>query len=803
MNGYKVEPVRMSINQAEYTTSHDGALVHLFGRDENGKLRHVIASSFQPYFYISALQDKMPHPSVMTVEDKEYQSIYGVPVKRAYVRVPSDVREVRDRYVHYEADVVFTTRFLVDNGLTGGVEAPSEFCDYRELKPVLVKSPSRLCLLDIECDDSRGFPRPDRDPLICITCWDSFDKKYTTFLLTPSRDKTIDMSKCECTKNGCFNPEMHVLEQYGDEASLLTAFASYIKRTDPDILSGWNSTEFDVPYITGRMDVLGLPISMLARLPGESERGNIRGRSIFDLLTGYRRLQDTQKESYRLDAIAEDELGDKKIRYTGTMNNLWRTTPEKLVEYNFKDVELCVGIDKKDSIIDFYVELSRYVGCPLDMTTVSSTIVDIYILRKAHNKYVLPSKGYSTDSEFEGAVVFEPTLGMKENVVVFDLTALYPMCMMTMNASPETKDPNGKCHSPNGVHFRCEPDGLTRSIVAEMMAERDKKKAEMKKYLSDSNEYKTLDMQQKVLKIIMNTYYGVSGYVRFRLHDRDIASAVTSTGREILEHTRKIIEEDGHKVLYGDTDSSFVQFPANISQEELIEMARDIEKKLNESYPRFAKEKLNSDKSYFSVKFEKIYRRFFQAGRKKRYAGLLVWREGKSFDKIDAVGFEVRRSDYPQITKEAQKKVLEILLRGGSVNDTKKYLGDIIKKFRHGGYPLDYIGIPGGIQKDLDRYERDDAHIRGARYANKHLGTEFKGGSKPKRVYISSVNGKYPQTDVVCFEYGDQLPKEFIVDYETMVDKTIRKPIMRLLEPLGLEWANIDPNVKTLADWGI
>ncbi len=118
--------------------------------------------------------------------------------------------------------------------------------------------------------------------------------------------------------------------------------------------------------------------------------------------------------------------------------------PALLVEYNFKDVELCVKINKKDNIIEFYREIARYVGCPLDKTLNSSSVVDVFVLRKAFGKYVLPSKGFANAEEFEGATVFEPSRGIRENVVVLDLKSLYPMAMMTINASPETKDPNGE-----------------------------------------------------------------------------------------------------------------------------------------------------------------------------------------------------------------------------------------------------------------------------------------------------------------------------------------------------------------------
>jgi DNA polymerase I len=799
--------IRMSINQVEYTTIKNGVpIIHLFGRGEDGVLHKLDITGFRPYFYIPEAQSSLEHPEEVILDrETSYVSIYGNPVLRAYVTRPSDVREVRDRYTHYEADVTFTSRFLIDNGLTGGVESPADYVDYRELKSTPIKAPLRTCILDIECTDERGFPDADTDEILCLTCWDSFDNTFVTFFYNPS-GRSLDIATLEAAnkgKKGCYDPDIHTVHEFGDEKAMLTAFIRYLKDKNPDVLTGWNSVDFDMPYIVRRMEMLGMKTEMLGRLPGTvGERGTIRGRSQFDLLAGYKRMKQQQQESYRLDAIAEEELGRKKVHFTGRMCDMWRDNPEKLVEYNFVDVDLCVGINKKNRIIDFFMEVAHYVGCPFEKTMVSSVVVDNYILRRAHGKYVLPSKGQSTEEMFEGALVLEPSLGLKENVVVFDLKALYPMSMMTLNASPETKDPNGELVAPNGVRFRKSPDGLTRSILAELMTERDNKKKERDKYSPDSEEYKVLDMQQDVLKIIMNTYYGVSGYARFRLYDREIASATTATGRDMISATKTIIEAEGYKVIYGDTDSNFCAFPPG-PLEDTLARAKLVEDKLNEFYPKHAKDKLNADKSYFSIRFQKIYKLFFQAGKKKRYAGNLIYKEGKTLDIIDIVGFEIRRSDTPHIARKVMRDVMEMILRGKTYEEVRKYLREFIGKYMKGEFSLDEIGIPGGIQKNLDDYENADSHVRGARYSNEHLGTGFKRGSKPKRVYIRDVTAKYPKYDVICFEYGDQVPKEFVIDYDVMLDKTIRQPIMRIIEPLGWKWENIDPSVTTLASWGI
>jgi DNA polymerase I len=797
--------IRVAINQVEYSTGPAGPVIHIFGRDIRGKLHRIDVSGFRPYFYVPASQadEALLSGNLELEQEHTYRSIRGEPLRRIYTLKPGDVRDNRERFRHFEADIPFATRFMIDCGLTGGVQAPSSSVDYRSLTAENVDAPARICILDIECEDFRGFPQPERDAILCITCWDSFEDAYASFVLDPkTASSSIRVPDPLGLENGCFCAERHAITVCRDEHTLLRAFAGYIKGRDPDILSGWNFIEFDLPYITRRMELLGIDPIQLARLPGSSERTALRGRSIIDLLVAYQRTRQMRLESYRLDAVAEMELGETKVRYTGTLTDLWKNDPTKLVEYNFKDVQLCVDINSKNSLIEFFREIARYVGCPLERTTSSSSVIDVYVLRKAYGRFVLPSKGFVSGDEFEGATVFDPSLGVKENVVVLDLKSLYPMAMMTINASPETKDPSGEYRAPNGVRFRKQPDGLTRSIIAELLRERDEKKALRNRYPFGSREYAVYDLQQNVLKVIMNTYYGVSGYARFRLYDREIGAAVTSVGRAIIEHTRKVIEGMGYRVLYGDTDSCMVQLPVS-DLAGIIATARVIEEEVNASYAGFARSTLNAEGHYFSIKFEKVFRRFFQAGKKKRYGGHLIWKEGKTVDSIDIVGFEIRRSDSPHITREVQKHVMEMILRGEGFPAVRMYLAEVIRNYRAGKFTLDQIGIPGGIGKSLDQYETDDAHVRGAQYANEFLGAQYARGSKPKRVYIKYVKSRYPKTDVLCFEYGDQVPPEFVIDYETMLEKTIRQPISRIIGAVGWEWHDVDPARTTLAQFGL
>lgn len=795
----------ISINQVEYSSSDTGPTIHVFGRDETGTPRRVNVTGFRPYFYAKVGHiDPNRMPQCATIDQSRlYASIRGEACARIYVTNPGDVRDIREKFAHLEADVLFTTRFLVDTGLKSGISFPSYDCDISSISPADVNNPARVMIVDIECSDAGGWPDSSKDPIICITCYDSFDDHYTTFLLAKeSGVASEEIDSQDPRQGGCFDKSRHSVGIFAKESALLKALVQYVSAKDPDILTGWNFTGFDMPYILGRLAALRINPDGLARMPGgRGDKVQIRGRQLFDMLSGYKRMHLTQKESYRLDAIAKEEVGEEKIHFVGKVSGL---SPSRLVEYNFKDVELCVKIDAKSEIVEFHREVAKYVGCPLDKTLNSMPVIDVYILRKAHGKFVLPTKGGAPESRdpFEGAVVFVPKKGLHRNVIVLDLKSLYPMAMMTGNMSPDTKDPNGDIVTPIGVRFRSKPDGMVRSIQADFLKERDEMKRVRNTYSFGSRDYKLFDIKQSVVKVLMNSYYGVSGNPAFRLYDPEIGASVTAVGRAILEHNKNIIESEGYTVILGDTDSCASPIDPGLGRDGTIAVARALEKKLNDSYFGFAKRTLNADECFFSVKFEKLYDRFFSGGKKKRYAGLLTWKEGKDVHEIDIVGFEIKRSDSPIVTKTAQKILVENVLHGADVGTVKKEIREIVRRYKTMGYSLDEIGIPGGIGKGLEEYETKDAQIRGAIYANEHLGGNFGKGSKPKRVYIKSVPSGYPRTDVICFEYGTDVPPGFVVDIDTMLEKTIQRPLERIMEALDWNWTEFDPTMTTLGQWG-
>ncbi|WP_138006918.1 DNA polymerase domain-containing protein [Halalkalirubrum salinum] len=532
--------VELAITQVDYTIEGSGRseypVIHVFGRTAEGTAEHVRVLGFEPYFYTpTETLDTDPveeYDVILDARDTDengdrFESIRGEALTKIIARTPRDVGQIRDDFEHYEADILFPNRFLIDKGLGGGIRVPARRLEddgpiqipHEEAEPAEVDADIRVNMFDIEVDDRNGFPEDGEEPIVCLTSHDSLDDTYIGWLYeAPVGDgrSPDDLSEYEPLRE---DTDIEI-RSFDSEEAMLEGFLEYIEQTDPDLLSGWNFEDFDAPYLLDRMELLNprtdvdLSIERLSRVDEVWRSGwggpDIKGRVVFDLLYAYKRTQFTELESYRLDAVGELELDVGKERYSGDIGDLWENDPTRLLEYNVRDVELCVEIDRKQAIIPFWDEVRKFVGCKLEDAPTPGDAVDVYVLHKAHGKFALPTKGQQETEDFEGGAVFDPITGVRENVTVLDLKSLYPMCMVTINAGPETKveeDFDGETYrAPNGTRFRKEPDGIMREMVDELLTEREEKKSLRNEYDPGSEPYVQYDRQQGAVKVIMNCF---------------------------------------------------------------------------------------------------------------------------------------------------------------------------------------------------------------------------------------------------------------------------------------------------------
>jgi len=784
----------------------------MIGRSSNGNRVVLLNTEVEPYFYVPVDEfgDELSQDNKVVDTEHGYVNPDGENMVRVYVRIPGDVPSLRDEYNHHEADILFPNRFLIDAGIEGSIKIPAEHAteyptqiSLDEIEDSDYNQESRVCFCDIEVDDSNGFPEQDvaKETVTSITAYDSYEEEYTLFIHHPDTP-SLDNIDAE-------------VRMFDNEAEMLVDFAKYMNYRRFDVITGWNFDDFDMRYLVNRYDFLEdlkddfeLDSSALSILRSAYDEGyfgaKVKGISVVDMLMAYKRSKFSESDSYKLEDVAQEELGEGKIKDDRQLYDIWMNDTEKFAEYNIKDVRLVVDLEEQQDIIKFFEEVSDYVGGRLSECIDASKAVDVKILRAVNGKWAVPSGKQADGMDFEGGEVFDPISGVKENVVVLDLKSLYPMCMKTINAGINTKDPDGELEAPNGISFTNEQTAVVVDIIDELLEERQKYKDLRDQYENGTKKHAIYDRKQGAIKIVMNTLYGVMGWEKFRLADEDVGAAVTATGRAVINFTEQVVEEMGYEVTYGDTDSVMVELGSDVTEQEAIEIAKKMEQRMNERYNDFAKEELNADEHFFEMEFEKMYRRYFQAGKKKRYAGHIVWKEGEEVDKTDIVGFEYKRSDYSKVAKSFQEELLSLITRGGSLEDVHAITDDTLSKIRDEKYPLDNLGIPSSITKNFDSYDNKTSAVRGAEYANEHLDDSIRPGDKPKKYFIKRITNN-PLTDnerpappsdgsdnmFVCVSDPQLIPNHWEIDWDIFIDKQIRSPVERVLEGTNWTWNEV------------
>jgi len=644
---------------------------------------------------------------------------------------------------------------------------------------------------------------------------------------------------------------------FDNERDMLISFIKYVQKTDCDMFSGWNVKDFDMAYIINRMNSIGMDYRRLSpmNVALTNKYGDVlvKGRIIFDMLEAYRKMQYGELDSYRLDNVASHELGEKKIKYAGSLHSLWQDDLDKFIAYNKKDTMLVYRIEKKKKIVQTFDETRRLSKCSFNDVFNNSRVVDSFMLHFTKGKFVHPTKKHHRKQSFAGAFVLKPKKGIHKNSVVFDYTSLYPKIISSLNASPETlqdkrnensvhlkipyldhstfmissKDgekfdnrwydkissafdeffkANWDLHKQDfkielpatiskhvrnkNVYFSQDKKGFLPGMLEYLFDERINIQAERDKYDYNSPEYIRLEFKQFAFKILMNSFYGTLGYYGFRLYMPDIAAATTFVGRNSVLWNRYIASKNNYDTLYGDTDSNFLK--AKYQENELIpvlEEGNKIAEFLQDSYDDFAN-LFNCKQHYFKINFEKAYKRIFFGQAKKRYAGLLSYYKGKEISKMQIVGFEVVRSDQSIIARKTQKCVFKMLIEEEqSKENIVKYVRNVEKDIRNDKYSFEEIGLPTPLKKPLNEYQTNIPTVRGVIFSNKNLKLNIQVGEKFLLIYVRGVPGMQ-KTDVIAFRNNDDIPEKSILDYDKHVKEATTSKMERIFEGLG--WSILD-----------
>jgi len=523
-------------------------------------------------------------------ERGEYLSIYGDRLTKIY-KFKKDDPEL------FESDVPETTRALVD--------LYSESDDVSEGHVVLT--------YDIECEMESGLPNPEeaKNSLTSIALHDSATNQYWVLVIDKSgemKEKTTDKA---------------IVIPFVSEEEMLLKYLELYEMINPSIVTGWNIDYFDTPMLYNRIKrLLGerhanrlSPIGQCFWSPYR-KRFFMAGVSYLDYISLYKIYNYGELPNYRLDTVAQIELGRGKIEYDGNLDQLFRDDIDKFIEYNLVDVELVVDFDKKLQFIDLCRGICHAGHVPYEDFVYSSKYLEGALLTYLRRRnLVAPNKPAdrqekmqairdNNEEKFIGAYVKPPIVGKYEWIYDLDLTSLYPSIIMTLNISPETKmgkidnwdankfisgeiqefyingnpvsrdrvktvlDEQGWSVSSNGVLYRTDKVGCIPGILDLWFQKRVEYKNEMKKYGKAGNKekYAFFHKRQLVQKILLNSLYGVLGLPAFRFYDLDNATAVTTTGQTVIKSTadmanikynKELNTPDADSNIYIDTDSVF------------------------------------------------------------------------------------------------------------------------------------------------------------------------------------------------------------------------------------------------------
>lgn len=573
------------------------------------------------------------------------------------------------------------------------------------------------------------------------------------------------------------NPNQ-IYTKCADEADLLTRFIQFVRFVDPDILTGWNIEWFDIPYIINRVTkVLGEEMAMkmspfhahtkkcLSKY-GDKEDPDavgyrILGVTVYDYYDLYKTYNPTKQESYKLDSIAEIELGENKVDFSEYDNNLmklYKMNFQKYIDYNEQDVYLVERLDDKKQFIRLAITTVLMTKSQYRDVHGKVKLWDNLIYNMLNDDGVVlpPAPRARPKEKIIGAYVKDPIPAKYRWVVSVDLTSLYPSICMMFNMSPETivreeqgtlelveallkgvdlaapARERGYCMAANGSAYRQDEQGVlpramkyvfdTRKKYKSLMLDVKKEKEAYLKaggkegtpeYRDFDNRIAMLDATQGAMKVLANSGYGVTANVAFRYFSKSIAQGITLTGQLVIQYIGNRINEylnerfktNKDYVITSDTDSCYLTLdgiptnPLN-KAESVEELHQFMEKELQPFIDQCFKElsdKLGCKKNLLDMKREAI-------------SDVAIWRAAKNYV-CQVYDMEGVRYAEPQLkmmgietARSDKPKIVRKRLEEDLkilLNGTEKQLHKCIEEFKKEFYntPVEELAKPMGVSE--------------------------------------------------------------------------------------------------------
>jgi DNA polymerase elongation subunit (family B) len=735
---------------------------------------HFLVRGYENGRHFATREKFYPTLFVPSNKKTKYKTLEGDYVESVE---PGSVRDCREFIKKYDGVQNFKIY-----GNTGYIyQYISEIYSEDELKFDINKI--KLSTLDIEVASENGFPDVESaaEEVLLITLQDYATKQIRTWGKGPFNNKQDNV----------------IYKSFRTERELLDDFINWwmIEDNTPEVVTGWNSKLYDIPYLVRRIDRIlgeklmkrlspwGLVTEQEVYIAGRKQTSyDIGGISQLDYLDLYKKFTYTNQESYRLDHIANVELGQKKLDHSefDTFKDFYTKGWQKFVEYNIIDVELVDRLEDKMKLIELAVTMAYDAKVNYEDVFYQVRMWDtiIYNYLKKRDIVIPPKERSDKNEKYAGAYVKEPIPGKYDWVVSFDLNSLYPHLIMQYNISPETlqdtrhpsatvdkilneeinfelyKD-NAVC--ANGSMYRKDVRGFLPELMEKIYTER---KIFKKKMLTAKQEYektptKTLEKEiarcnniQMARKIQLNSAYGAIGNQYFRYYKLANAEAITLSGQVSIRwienkmngFLNKILQtEDVDYVIASDTDSIYLnlgplvtKFLSNKSDDKtavvslLDKICQDkLEPFIEQSYTQLA-DYVQAYEQKMIMKRENIAERGIWTA-KKRYI-LNVWNsEGVQYTepKLKMMGIEAVKSSTPAPCRQMIKDGLKLMMNG-TEEDVIEFIDECRKKFK--SLPPEQIAFPRSVsdvvkyRSHADIYSKGTPiHCRGALLFNHYI----------------------------------------------------------------------------------
>ena len=722
--------------------------------------------------YFQIRDDYQPTLFVSSNKETQYKTLDGQYVAKVK---PGTVRETKEFIRQYE----FVDNFKVFGNERFIYQYISDKYPQDEVKFDISKI--RLYTMDIETKSENGFPDVESadQEMLLISMQNYNTKEIITWGQGPFKLKQGN----------------HYYKQFNNEFDLLNDFISWWMKNTPDIVTGWNIQMFDIPYLAKRLyRVLGDKVARRLSPWGlcSPKELYIKGRrhivydiggiTQLDYLDLYKKFTYTNRESYRLDYIAQVELGQKKLDHSehDTFKDFYTNGWQKFVEYNIIDVELVDRLEDKMKLIELALTMAYDAKVNYNDVFYQVRMWDniIYNYLKKRNIVIPPKLSEQKDEKYAGAYVKEPKPGKYDWVVSFDLNSLYPHLIMQYNISPETlrderhptvsvkdileKNLTFEMHKDNavcanGAMYRKDKRGFLPELMEKMYNERVIFKKRMLEAKQEYEKNPTDDLVKEIArcnniqmakKISLNSAYGAIGNQYFRYYQLANAEAITLSGQvsirwienKMNDFLNKILKtEKEDYVIASDTDSIYLNLGPLVDviykdkekdSESIVSFIdticeKTLEPFIDQSYRELA-EYVNAYDQKMFMKRENIADRGIWTA-KKRYI-LNVWNsEGVQYHepKLKMMGIEAVKSSTPAPCREMIKDALKLMMNG-TEDEVIKFIENSRKEFRK--LPPEEIAFPRSVS-DVTKYKSSNMiymkgtpiHVRGALLFNHYI----------------------------------------------------------------------------------